>query len=213
MGDPRKIRKKYTSPAHPWNKQRIVEEAEIKKKYAPKNKTEIYKMRTILAEFKDQAKKLSSLNTKQSEIETKNLMKKLVKMGLLKEGDGSEQILKLTLENVMNRRLQTIAFNKGLSRTMCQARQFITHGHIFCNGKVITSPSYLVLVAEEESIKFNPNSSLADPENPERVVAKPVAAKKEEKQEEKKETPKEESKDKKEKSKDKKPRKKAGKSE
>ena len=47
----------------------------------------------------------------------------------------------------------------------------ITHGHVTIGPKTITSPSYLVLVSEEDRIAFNPVSSLSNAEHPERVVA------------------------------------------
>ncbi len=41
MGDPKKIRKKYETPVHPWQKTRIVEEIALLKEYGLKNKKEI----------------------------------------------------------------------------------------------------------------------------------------------------------------------------
>ena len=151
MGDPRKIRKKYNTPSHPWEKRRIEEEAELKKTYAPKNKKEIWKMNSLLTGYKDQAKTLSSLNTAQAEKEKMMLVKKLISLSLLKPDDRLESILKLTLQHVMERRLQTIVFKKGLAKSTKQARQFITHAHVKVGGKVITSPSYLVLQKEERA--------------------------------------------------------------
>ena len=43
MGDPRKIRRKYKSPSHPWQKVRMELETELKKEYALKNKKEVLK--------------------------------------------------------------------------------------------------------------------------------------------------------------------------
>jgi small subunit ribosomal protein S4 len=178
MGDPRKIRRKYEGPKHPWKRQRIDEEKEIVKKYAPKNKKEIWKVASILKGFKHQAKKLSSLRTKQAEKETKQLLKRLSRMGLLKEGDNMASILVLTLENMMDRRLQTFVFKKTMAKSIKQARQFITHGHIKVKGNVITSPSYFVLSDEENSLEFQEHSSLTNAEHPERQIAKAVAQKK-----------------------------------
>jgi small subunit ribosomal protein S4 len=175
MGDPRKTRRKYEGPKHPWKKARIEEESELVKKYAPKNKKEIWKVSSKLKEFKHQAKKLSSLNTSQAEKETKQLLTRLHSMGLLKEGDNLASILVLTLENMMERRLQTVVCRKSLARSMKQSRQFITHGHIKVGENVITSPSYLVLAKEEPLIIFQESSSLNKPEHPERQIAKPVA--------------------------------------
>lgn len=170
MGDPRKTRKKYSSPSHPWQKDRIVEEAELIKKYALKNKKEIWKMSSILKNFKHQAKRLSSLTSIQADREKMQLIRKMVSMGLLNEGEGIENILILQVESIMERRLATMVFKKGLARSINQARQFITHGHIKVGSKKITCPSYIVLVNEENNIGFRESSSLADPENPERKI-------------------------------------------
>ncbi len=179
MGDPRKIRKKYRTPAHPWQKARIVEEAELIGKYALANKKEIWKMTSILKDLKMEAKKLGSLSSKQAEKEKKQLLKKLISMAILKPEDSLESILILKPEDIMERRLQTIAFKKGLAKSMKQARQFITHKHIKVGDEVITSPSYLVLQGDEEAVKFNPTSSLSDAEHPERkIVAKVEKAEK-----------------------------------
>jgi small subunit ribosomal protein S4 len=175
MGDPSKTRKKYSRPKHPWKKDRIEEEGELVKKYAPKNHTEIWKMDAVLENFKHQAKKLSSLKTAQAEKERKQLLNKVISLGLLNEGSDLASILILKLEDIMNRRLQTLVNKKGLGKTMKQARQFITHAHIMVNGKVITSPSYLVLAKEEPNISFKESSELANAEHAERkTLAKPV---------------------------------------
>ena len=42
MGSPKKPRKKYSTPSHPWQKIRIEEEKELLKEYGLKNKKEKY---------------------------------------------------------------------------------------------------------------------------------------------------------------------------
>lgn len=178
MGDPIKIRKKYSKPAHPWEKSRIEEETAIINKYALANKKEIWKMNSMLKGFKNEAKKLGSLTDEQSKKEKDLLLKKLVSMALLKAEDKMESILTTKLEDLIERRLQTIVYRMGLARSMLQARQFIVHRHIKVDNKVITAPSYIVLKKEESLVRFSESSSLADPENPERKIAKPVESKK-----------------------------------
>jgi small subunit ribosomal protein S4 len=170
MGDPKKTRKKYSPPSHPWQKERIEEETELNNKYAFKNKKEIWKMNSKLKGYKQQAKKLSSETSKQAEKEKALLLKKLNSLGLLKEGDNLDSILVLKLGDLMERRLQSMVFKKGLARTMKQARQFITHGHIEIKNNVVTSPSYLVRTIEENGIKFKSNTALAKADHPERAI-------------------------------------------
>ena len=107
---------------------------------------------------------------------------------MIKPEDTIESVLTLNVENILERRLQTVVLKRSLARSMKQSRQFITHGHITIADKVITSPSYLVLESEEKKIGFKKTSSLSSTDNPERQIAKPVKEKKvEDKKEEKKE--------------------------
>jgi len=58
MGAPKKQKKKYSKPAHPWQKERILAEKELSKKYGLRRKYEIWKMNSILKNFSRQIKKL-----------------------------------------------------------------------------------------------------------------------------------------------------------
>jgi len=217
MGDPKHVKKKYTAPPHPWQKSRIDEEKGLVKEYGLKNKEELWKLSTKAKNFAGQAKRLTAQDNPQSKLEEKQLLEKLFKLGLLAKGSDVSDVLGLTLQDFMERRLQTITFKKGLARSIKQARQFVTHQHISVNGKIITSPSYLVDASEESSISFIEKSALSNEMHPERFIekektskkapkveektAKPVKEekkaepKKEEKKEEKKEAPKEEKKE------------------
>jgi len=171
MGHPKKPRKKYSTPGHPWQKGRIDEEKELMKEYGLRNKREIWKSGTQLSKFKRQAKKLSALDTEQSSKETKQMVDKLKSYGLIKEGSFDE-ILGLSINNILARRLQSMLVTKKLARTTSQARQMITHNHIKVNGKAISSPAYLVKTNEEESITFNEKSNFSNENHPERIIKK-----------------------------------------
>ena len=75
-------------------------------------------------------------------------------MGLLKKDSKVEEVLNLTLKDVLERRLQTLVFRKQLAKTLMQARQFITHENVAVGTKKITTPSYLVSVDEEARINL-----------------------------------------------------------
>ena len=171
MGDPKKIRKKYTSPRHPWIKAKIESEKLIRLEFGTANKREIWKMETLLKNFKTQAKNLIILRTKQAQIETEHLFRRVKDLGLINGEVNFDSILGLTLNDLMNRRLQTLVFKKGLARTVKQARQFIVHQHVLVEGKKITSPSYLVSVKEESTIEFTTKSPLYDINHPERAMS------------------------------------------
>lgn len=173
MGDPRKIKNKYSGPMHPWQKQRIEEEKPLMKTYGLVNKTELWKVESKLKKFKDNAKKLVAIKGAQAEKERSQIMEKMRSLNLI-HSDSLDDVLGMRLEQLLDRRLQTIVFKKGLARTAKQARQMITHGHIRVNGKKTTAPGYLVPLKEEASIEFIQNSSFADPEHPERKTNETV---------------------------------------
>jgi small subunit ribosomal protein S4 len=172
MGDPKRHRKKYSSPAHPWQKVRIEEEKQLVKEYGFRNKTEIWKMARFLKDATHQAKKLVTLIGPQADKEKELLLQRLRRYGLLSPEAGLADILSITLRDVLERRLQTQVYKQNLANSVKQARQFITHEHIAIAGKVITSPAYLVPVSEEGQISFRPTSSMSDIEHPERVAAR-----------------------------------------
>ena len=74
------------------------------------------------------------------------------------------------MENVLERRLQTIVFRKNLALTIGQARQMITHGHILLNGRRVTVPSLMVESFEEDSITYTEKSPFSDHLHPVRKL-------------------------------------------
>lgn len=174
MGSPKHQKRKYSTPTHPWQRERIEEEKKLLKEYGTKNKKEIWRMNSLLSRFKQQSKSLIARTDAQSKKEEIQLVTKLAKLGLVKESAKMDDILGLSIKNVMDRRLQTQVFLKGLARNVKQARQFIIHGHVCVGDKKITVPSYLVKLEEENQIRFDERSSLANPEHPERVQKKTV---------------------------------------
>jgi small subunit ribosomal protein S4 len=177
MGGTKKIRRKYQAPAHMWQRARIEEETAIQKEYGMKNKTEIWKVASLVHKFKNITKNSIASRSKQSEIEGVQLMNRLKSIGLMNDASVLSDVLMLSTKDLMERRLQTITFRMGLARSIKQARQFITHGHIKVAGKKISSPAYIVKKVEESLITFAPTSSLADKEHPERTIKAPSAAK------------------------------------
>ena len=179
MGDPKFSRKTYDTPSHPWQGERIKAEVEVVRAFGLKNKTEVWKAETILRNLRKQSRDLQArLRTgdKQAQKEADALLEKCARLGYLPAGSNLNDILSLKDEDVLSRRLQTIVYEKGLSSTIKQARQMITHGHIFMNGHRVTVPGYLVTRFEESSIEYNPSSPYTDEMHPMRVSAEQAAA-------------------------------------
>ena len=161
MGDPRRLKKKFKKPKHPFEKERLMEELEFLGKYGLRNKREYWKSRTTLGNWRNIARKSRKLSKEKAAKVQQELIRKLNRLGIIGVGAEFEDVLLLTVEDVLKRRLQTLVYEKGLASTMYQARQYITHGHIQVSGQKIDAPSYIVKKDEEELIDFAPNSPLS----------------------------------------------------
>ncbi len=160
MGGPRKMHKKYESPKHPWDSLRIDREAGIRKKYGLKCKKEIWKSETILRKFRHEARRLQAKRGEVTEREVNELMRRLISLNLIEQGATLDDVLRLQLADLLDRRLQTLVHQKGLAGTPKQARQFIKHGHIVIKGRSVTIPSYLVQADEEGLIGHRKGSNV-----------------------------------------------------
>ncbi len=163
MGDPRRLKKKWNKPQHPWQEQRMLVETELVKEYGLKRKNEIWKMNSLLKRYFEQAKTLIGSEKATTQAENDQFVKKLAALGVLKPTSKVDEALNLSLKDLMERRLQTIVVRKSLARNMLQARQFIVHEHISVASKKITVPSYLVSIEEESTVAFSPDSQYKDP--------------------------------------------------
>ena len=172
MGDPKRQRKKFSTPSHPWQKERIEEEKKILKEYGLRRKYEVWKMDSMLKKFLHRAKTIIGERTAQSEIEKKQLLERLYRLGLLKQDSKVEDVLNLRLKNILERRLQTLGCKKQLAKTMRQARQFITHEHIAVGSRKITTPSYLVSIEEEPKIRLMHTINLTNEVKEQKTEAK-----------------------------------------
>jgi len=144
-------RKKYERPRKPWDKERILKEKTLLKTFGLRRKKEIWIAEALLRKYRRMARELAAKKDKEKE---SILIKKLIKLGLLQKGAGLDDVLSLTPENILERRLQTVVFRKGVASTPKQARQFIVHGKILLNNRKITYPSYLVTSEEEGKINI-----------------------------------------------------------
>tara|TARA_Y100001970_G_scaffold2005_1_gene2386 strand:+ start:142 stop:804 length:663 start_codon:yes stop_codon:yes gene_type:complete len=161
MGDPRFPSKHYNTPSHPWQKNRIDQEKTLIHQYGLKNKREIWKANTKVRSMRRQARKLTAkANDEQAQKEKTLLLAKLNRLGMLEEGSGLEDILRMEPETVLDRRLQTQVYLQGLASTAKQARQLIIHGHISVDGAVNRVPGMIVTKLQEKEIRYSPSSAL-----------------------------------------------------
>jgi len=146
----KKSRKKYEKPVRRWDKERIEKEKELLKKFGLRRKKEIWRAEALVRKFRRLARKLIASPNKEEE---KILIKKLASLGILKEDANVNDVLRLNVEDILKRRLQTIVAEKGLANTIKQARQLIVHGKVKIGERKVVYPSYLVRVDEEDKIQ------------------------------------------------------------
>ncbi len=162
MGDPKKPRKKWESPGHPWIKERLQREMELVGFYGLRNKRELWIAQTMLRKIRARARALLALPPEEREKAAKTLIDRLYRMGFLPSSEATiSDVLSMDVEAILERRLQTIVWRKGLAKTIHQARQLIAHGHIAIGGRRVTSPGYLVSRDEEPLVDFYPLSPFA----------------------------------------------------
>lgn len=145
MGDNPRLRNKYSRPKRLWDKDRIAEESKIKRTFGLKNMRELWSVKTkMLDKYRRQARLLLSKEQEVKELKGKPIIRRLAKLGVMKPDSNLEDILTLSVQDFLERRLQTIVFRKGFAKTINQARQMIVHGHVVVGDRVVNRPSFIV---------------------------------------------------------------------
>jgi len=163
--------KLYETPNHPYQGERIANEHSLLDRYGLKNKEELWRAQSELRSYRREARELLGQPQGDETVARRSseFLGRLKRVGILDEADELGDVLSLEIEDVLERRLQTVAYRKGLANTTEQARQFITHGHIVVGDQRHRVPSYVVDIDEEDLVAFDETSPLADDLHPERA--------------------------------------------
>jgi small subunit ribosomal protein S4 len=162
----------YETPNHPFQGERIAEEADLVSRYGLKNKEELWRAQSELRGYRREARRLigeAQGNTEAAAEAGSEFLARLKRIGVLDDGDSLDDVLSLDETDILERRLQTVAYRQGLGNTPEQARQFISHGHVTVDDARVSAPSSKVDVADEDNIEFDETSPLADDLHPERA--------------------------------------------
>ena len=152
MGDPRKAKKLYRRPRMIWTTDQLNAELYIMGSYGLRNKRELWKAQTEVARIRNQARALLALSTEARGEKEKRLLNFLNRLGLAKEGATLDDILNLKVEDLLERRLQTIVMKKSGTKSPYQARQVVSHRHVSIGNRKVNIPGYLVRIEEESQI-------------------------------------------------------------
>lgn len=152
MGDPKKIRSRLESPLKAWDKGRIVGERAVLKEFGLRRKRELRRAEAVIRAFRRQARELGA---SKEERRQKELLARVSRLNLVRDGAGLDDVLGLTVQDVLSRRLQTVVYKKGLANSLKQARQLITHGHVTVGRKRVSWPSFIVTRELEDQIRID----------------------------------------------------------
>jgi len=170
LGDPKKARKQYSRPRSPWRADQLAQELYLLGTYGLRNKRELWKTETQLSSVRKQARTLLAATQVVREREERKLLDSLRKKGLIREEATLDDILSLTVEDMLTRRLQSMVFKKGMALSPLHARQLIVHGHVAVGDRIITVPGYEVGGVDEAGIKLIggglPSEEASAPEAP-----------------------------------------------
>ncbi len=166
MGDPKKQRRKFETPRFPWRIDTLQAELRLLGQYGLRNKRELWCHETALSKYRGIARSILAMPEEEGEKLRRQLLSRLNRLGILSEGAALDDVLDLSIEDLLERRLQSIVFQKGLAKSIYQARQLITHGHIAVGTRRVSSPSYLVPRDDEAHIDYANTSGMAKPDHP-----------------------------------------------
>jgi len=131
--------------------------------YGLRNKHELWKAETELSRIRKQARMLlAEPIEKRMESESK-LLNSLSRKNIISIGALLDDVLSLTVENLLERRLQSVVHRKGLVPTIQMARQVVVHGHIKIKNRVMNRPGYTVEAGEESTVQLSEGHNVGAP--------------------------------------------------
>ena len=154
MGDPRRPRRTYSKPRSPWRSDQLAQELYLLGSYGLRNKRELWKAYTQLSSIRKQARHLLAASEVVRTREEGKLLDSLLKKGLLQSGMILDDVLSLSVEDMLSRRLQTVIYKRGSAVSPMQARQLIVHRHVKIGDRVVTVPGYHVTAEDETKIQL-----------------------------------------------------------
>lgn len=169
MGQPKFSRPKTQTPTHPWKAERIEEEHALKDQYGLKRvggMKEIWRERSALRRHRQLAMKLiGRVDTSEGHFkrEKEDFLGSMQRKGLISDDADLDDVLQISVENMLDRRLQSQVYYKGFAPSMRAARNMIVHGHIVLGNQKMNVPGYHVLRNQEADIAYHPSSNFNDP--------------------------------------------------
>lgn len=149
--------KTFKKPRRPYEKERLDAELKLVGEYGLRNKRELWRVQYALSRIRNNARMLLTLDEKNPRriFEGEALLRRMFRYGLLEESQNKlDYVLALTVENFLERRLQTLVFKSGMAKSIHHARVLIKQRHIRVGKQVVNVASFLVRVDSQKHIDF-----------------------------------------------------------
>src|ERR687892_1339207 len=152
MGDPHKPKKMFRRPRRIWTTDQLNAELYVVGSYGLRNKRELWRAQSEVARFRNQARALLALPTEVRQEKEMQLLTFLNRLGLVNQSATLDDVLNLKIEDLLERRLQTLVMRKIMSKSATQARQIVSHCHVSVGSRMVNLPGYIVKKDEEPNI-------------------------------------------------------------
>jgi small subunit ribosomal protein S4 len=163
LGDPHKPKKTFHRPRRIWTTDQLNSELYTLGAYGLRNKRELWKAESEIARIRNQARALLAVPTDLRRGKEVMLLSFLNRMGLVKESATLDDVLNLKIEDILERRLQTIVMRKIGSKSAIRARQVVSHCHVSIGNRTVNLPGYMVRTDEEQNISVRQDLLASQP--------------------------------------------------